>query len=55
MHSMSIIMNSYRVSVERVREIRSDTMHLDPKGVDVDDRKELRDFAGLLKQVKQLG
>ena len=41
--------------LERVREIRNDTMHFDPDGVDVDDRKELRDFAGLLKQVKQLG
>jgi CBS domain-containing protein len=40
--------------LERVREIRNDTMHFDPDGVDKDDLKELRDFAGLLKQVKQL-
>jgi len=41
--------------LERVRGIRNDMMHFDPDGVDVDDLKELRDFAGLLKQVKQLG
>jgi CBS domain-containing protein len=40
--------------LERVREIRNDTMHFDPDGVDGDDLKELRDLAGLLKQVKHL-
>jgi len=41
--------------LERVREIRNDTMHFDPDGIDDDDLKELRQFSGLLKQVKQIG
>jgi hypothetical protein len=30
-------------------------MHFDPDGIDDDDLKELRQFSGLLKQVKQIG
>jgi CBS domain-containing protein len=40
--------------LEHVREIRNDTMHFDPDGIDADDLKELREFAGLLKRVKQI-
>jgi CBS domain-containing protein len=40
--------------LERVREIRNDTMHFDPDGVDADDLKELREFSDLLKQVKHI-
>jgi len=41
--------------LEHVREIRNDTMHFDPDGIDVDDLRELREFSELLKQVKQIG
>src|SRR5262249_12437881 len=40
--------------LERVREIRNDTMHFDPDGIDTDDLRELRQFSELLKQVKQI-
>jgi CBS domain-containing protein len=41
--------------LEHVREIRNDTMHFDPDGIDTDDLRELREFSELLKQVKQIG
>jgi predicted transcriptional regulator len=40
--------------LERVREIRNDTMHFDPDGIDADDLRELRQFSELLKQLKQI-
>lgn len=40
--------------LEKVRLIRNDTMHFDPDGIAEDEVQELREFAGLLKQVKQL-
>jgi len=40
--------------LERVREIRNDTMHFDPDGIDTEDLRELREFSELLKQVKQI-
>ena len=40
--------------LEKVRVIRNDTMHFDPDGIELSELQELREFAGLLKQVKQL-
>lgn len=40
--------------LERVREIRNETMHFDPDGIDDKDLTELREFAELLKQVKEI-
>ena len=40
--------------LESVREIRNDTMHFDPDGIVSEDLKELREFADLLRQVKQI-
>jgi CBS domain-containing protein len=46
--------STFTMYLERVREIRNDTMHFDPDGVDSDDLTELRQFSALLKQVKQI-
>jgi predicted transcriptional regulator len=40
--------------LEKVRIIRNDTMHFDPDGIEDDELRELREFARLLKQLKEL-
>jgi CBS domain-containing protein len=40
--------------LEEVREIRNDVMHFDPEGIDGNDLKKLRDFAGFLQRVQKL-
>jgi CBS domain-containing protein len=40
--------------LEKVRIIRNDTMHFDPDGIEDSELQELREFARLLKQVKEL-
>jgi CBS domain-containing protein len=40
--------------LEEVREIRNDVMHFDPEGIDSNDLKKLRDFAGFLQRVQKL-
>jgi hypothetical protein len=40
--------------LDKVRIIRNDTMHFDPDGIEDRKLQELRDFARLLKQIKEL-
>jgi CBS domain-containing protein len=40
--------------LEKVRTIRNNTMHFDPDGIEEGELQELREFARLLKQVKEL-
>jgi predicted transcriptional regulator len=40
--------------LEKVRIIRNNTMHFDPDGIEDTELQELREFARLLKQVKEL-
>lgn len=40
--------------LEGVRVIRNNTMHFDPDGIEESELEELREFARLLKRVKEL-
>ena len=40
--------------LDKVRLIRNDIMHFDPDGIEDSELQELREFASLLKQVKEL-
>lgn len=40
--------------LDEVRMIRNKVMHFNPNGLDEDDMRKLREFAGLLRQVQQL-
>ncbi|WP_298224174.1 CBS domain-containing protein [Acidocella sp.] len=41
--------------LKKVKDIRNDVMHFDPDGLDEDDLKSLREFAGFLKNLKDVG
>ncbi|WP_063900657.1 CBS domain-containing protein [Burkholderia ubonensis] len=41
--------------LSRVREIRNDVMHFDPDGLDLSDLVFLREFAGFLKRLRDVG
>jgi CBS domain-containing protein len=41
--------------LDRVREIRNDVMHFDPDGIPPEDLIRLRDFAGFLQRLQQIG
>lgn len=41
--------------LHKVREIRNDVMHFDPDGLDSGDMVALREFAGLLRRLREIG